>query len=58
MQKEDCETVPRTGHVDVADAKERARWAKAFGVTEPVLLHAVKIVGTSVRDLRVLFCLD
>jgi hypothetical protein len=58
MQKENCGPDPRLGWISVANAKERLHWANAFAVTEPVLLHAVKIVGPSVHELRKLFCVD
>jgi len=58
MHKGSCESVPRTGQISIANAEDRSHWANAFGVTEPVLLKAVKIVGTSVRELRKLFCLE
>jgi len=50
--------MPRSGTIEISDAAERARWAAAFGVTESVLQHAVRIVGASVTELRQLFCWD
>ena len=54
--EKDCEAVPRTGTIGISDPAERSRWAKAFNVSEAVLVQAVRIVGTSVIDLRKLFC--
>jgi hypothetical protein len=34
------------------------RWSKAFGVSEDALLKAVELVGTSIKELRKLFCRD
>ena len=53
---EPCEDMPRAGVINISDAVERKRWAAAFGVSEAVLLHAVRIVGASVMELRKLFC--
>jgi hypothetical protein len=53
-----CDDLPRSGTIKISDAAERARWAAAFGVTEAVLQHAVRIVGASVMELRKLFCRD
>jgi hypothetical protein len=57
-EKQDCDDVPEFGTISVATAEERARWAKAFGVSEATLLRAVKLVGTSIKELRKLFCRD
>jgi hypothetical protein len=54
----DCESVPRTGSVNDDDPAELARWAKAFGISEKLLLQAIRIVGNAVADLRRLFCRD
>jgi hypothetical protein len=53
-----CESVPRSGLINVSDPDARYRWAKAFSVSEPVLMKAVQIVGTSIPELRHLFCPD
>jgi hypothetical protein len=53
-----CENVPRHGSISVATPDECSHWAKAFSVTEAVLMKAVEIVGTSVAELRKLFCRD
>jgi len=53
-----CNDLPQSGMIKISDPAERARWAAAFGVTEPVLQHAVRIVGASVTELRQLFCRD
>jgi len=58
MDETECEPVPRSGSVDVESPEERRRWAKVFAVTEPVLQQAVRILGTSVAELRKLFCRD
>jgi len=59
MQKEsNCQSVPKTGTIDITSAEARARWAKAFGISETVLMKAVNLVGTSVKELRKLFCRD
>jgi len=52
----ECETMPRTGRVEVATPEQRRRWARAFDVTETVLLKAVELVGNSIGELRKLFC--
>jgi hypothetical protein len=58
MHDDDCEQLPRIGNINISNDAERTRWARAFKVTEAVLVQAVKIVGTSVSDLRRLFCRD
>jgi len=57
-EESDRESLPNTGMINVTDADERRRWAKAFGVSEASLLKAVKLVGSSVRELRKLFGKD
>jgi len=52
----DCTLIPKSGDVRVDTAEERSYWARAFGVSESVLLQAVQIVGRSVTELRKLFC--
>jgi hypothetical protein len=54
----DCEPLPRTGAIDQDSPAELKRWAKAFGVPETILQHAIRIVGNSVSELRKLFCRD
>jgi hypothetical protein len=57
MHPEDgCEFVPRSGSINVSEAGERNRWAHNFSVSEAVLMKAVHIVGTSITELRKLFC--
>jgi hypothetical protein len=55
---DECDEMPRSGMITISEAAERARWAAAFGVSESVLEHAVRIVGASVAELRQLFCRD
>jgi len=55
---DECDEMPRSGMIKITDSAERARWAAAFGVSESVLQHAVRIVGASVAELRQLFCRD
>ena len=50
------ESVPHSGLINISDPDARYRWAKAFSVSEPVLMKAVQIVGTSIPELRNLFC--
>jgi hypothetical protein len=56
--RDDCDSVPRDGNIEVSDNDARLRWSKAFGVTESVLMKAVGLLGTSIRELRKLFCRD
>jgi len=54
--QDDCKSVPQEGTIQVSDNDARQRWSKAFGVTEAVLMKAVGLLGTSIRELRKLFC--
>jgi hypothetical protein len=54
----DCDALPKTGTVSMADTDARQWWSKAFGVSEALLTQAVRIVGDSISDLRKLFCRD
>ena len=56
--EDDCESVPKTGEVSVETAEERARWSRAFSISEATLVKAVQLVGPSVEALRQLFCRD
>jgi hypothetical protein len=58
MDEKECEPAPRSGSIDVESPEELRRWARIFAVTVPVLQQAVRIVGTSVAELRKLFCRD
>lgn len=53
----DCEDHP-TSVVSIHTKEDRVRWARTFGVSEIVLVKAVGLVGSSVADLRDLFCPD
>jgi hypothetical protein len=54
----DCDTLPRSGTIEMADPAERSRWARGFDVSETVLAQAIRIVGNSIGELRKLFCRD
>jgi hypothetical protein len=55
MQGKDDDELPKVGIVSVTDPDDRRRYAKAFGVTEVVLMKAIRLVGPSIIELRKLF---
>ena len=51
MQGDDRKAPPNSGWIDIANPVERGYWAEKFGVTEQMLVQAVKLVGPTVPQV-------